>query len=117
MKVISGTWFRILPARPKLPFLSIFSIAGLMKKAYDNGYTPIICLHPSDIDDKLSPVSTSEMKGVSFIRRIWWRLWQIPWVVNTKSTAEKLEIILREFSNKGPMSLALPDSVKPKERI
>ncbi len=112
VNVIGGTWFRILPVRPKFLLPSIFSITGLMKKACDNGHTPIVYLHPSDIDDGLSAVSLSETKGLNRFSRIKLKILQMKEMWNRKNTAKKLEIVLKDFPNKGTLSESLP-----KERI
>lgn len=101
-KIIGGTWFRILP-------LSL--ITKLMKKAFDDGYIPIVYLHPSDMDDKFSPVLMSEMKEVDFFRRIKWKFWQMRLLWKRKDTAKKLEALLKEFPNKGTLSESLPERI------
>jgi len=99
IRIIGGSYFRLLPS---------FVILKLMRKAVENGYTPIVYLHPSDIDDKFSPILMSQMTGLGLGLRLKWGIHQKLWSTGTESSTKKLEIILQEFPNKGPLVWALP---------
>lgn len=99
IKIIGGSYFRLIPE---------FIIIRLMKKAVEKGYVPIIYLHPHDMNDKFSAIPISEMEGLGFFPRIKWLMHQKLWTTGRKSTAKKLEFILRVFPNKGPLIQSLP---------
>ena len=99
VRVIGGTYFRLLPVRV---------ILNLFRKSDAMGYAPIIYLHPSDLADRFVPVQMGEMEGLSVFSRLKWRIRQAQWSLGTRWAAEKLAAVLREFPNKGPLNGVLP---------
>ena len=99
VRVIGGTYFRLLPVRV---------ILNLFRKSDAMGYAPIIYLHPADLDRRFAPVQMREMEGLPIFSRLKWRIRQAQWSLGTRWAAEKLAAVLREFPNKGPLNGVLP---------
>jgi hypothetical protein len=99
VRVIGGTSFRILP---------VSVICRLMQTVVDNGYVPVVYLHPSDFDDEFEPVRTRELASLTVSARLTWALRQKQWSTGSRSAPAKLEAVLRAFPNKGPMGQSLP---------
>ncbi len=99
VRVIGGTYFRLLP---------ISLILALMTKAVAQGYMPLLYLHAADADETPGPVQWNEMQGLNCMARTRWVTRQKQWSVGCRSTAGKLLEVLRVFPSLGPMRTALP---------
>lgn len=96
---VGGTYFRLLPVR---------FILRLLHEAAERGYTPVIYLHPADIDGRLEAIGLSEMEGLGWPARLKWILHQRLWTTSTESVVDKLTTVLGEFTHRGPLQAALP---------
>ena len=101
IRVIGGTFFRVLPEAV---------ILRLMRKAVRDGYVPLVYLHPADLDDKFEAVSYDEMRALGSRASVSWLMRQKNWSVGTRRAADKLKVILEEVPNRGIMVDAVPES-------
>jgi len=91
IRVIGGCHLRLLPVK---------LILQLMRKAVELGYTPVVHIHPSDLDDEFA-LAKNEMPGVGALARWRWALRQRQWSTGAGRAAWKLEEILKAFPHKG----------------
>lgn len=94
IRVIGGTYFRLLP-------LSI--IRSLLRRAWTHGFTPIVYLHPADLDPDFEPVTWREMAALGKRSQLFWALRQKQWATNADAAAKKLRDVLKIFPHRGPL--------------
>jgi hypothetical protein len=99
IRVIGGTYFRLLPVR---------LILHLMRLGASLGYTPSVYLHASDLVTSGGTVSWTEMNSLPVPARLGWLVRQRQWTLGARGAAEKLKAVLEAFPNLGPMRSALP---------
>ncbi len=96
VRVIGGTYLKILPLKV---------ILWLMRKAVNEGFVPLIYIHPYEVlYDNEFWVSNNDMSDVSLKKRIYWQVRQNQWLkFGNKSLIRKLYKILEVFPNQGTM--------------
>ena len=102
VRVIGGTFLKILP----LSF-----ILSYMKEASDNGYLPIIYIHPYELlTDKEFWVNYNQMNNTKISKKIYWRIRQNQWLsFGNKLFIKKLEKILNVYNHSGTVLNYLKD--------
>ncbi len=97
VRVIGGTFLKVLP-------LSI--ILSYLKEAIENGYLPIIYIHPYELlNEKEFWVSFKDMENISIKKKIYWNIRQNQWLgIGNKNFVKKLEKILTIYSHTGTIS-------------
>lgn len=94
VRVIGGTYFRLLPSG---------AINRLLRIGATAGYAPIIYLHAADVDDRCEAVTLAEMESLSVSRRLGWAARQRQWSAGSSGALAKLATVLAAFPNRGPM--------------
>ena len=94
VRVIGGTFLKILP-------LSL--ILKYMRKASNEGYLPIIYIHPYELlTEKEFWINYSEMQNISFKDKIYWSIRQNQWLTYGNNLfIKKLEKILMIYNHEG----------------
>ena len=102
VRVIGGTFLKILP----LSF-----ILSYMKEASDNGYLPIIYIHPYELlTDKEFWVNYNQMNNIKIPKKIYWKIRQNQWLsFGNKLFIKKLEKILNVYNHSGTVLNYLKD--------
>lgn len=104
VRVIGGTYFRLLPTN---------AILGLLRQAAAAGFTPLLYLHCADVDPRFQAVRMADMAGFAPWRRLLWAARQSQWRLGTGNAAAKLAAVLRVFPHAGTMASACaPDAAR-----
>lgn len=105
VRVIGGTYFRILPASVILKWL---------KEAWVNGFLPQVYLHPYDLLYSREQWSTyADLAELPFMHRLYWSVRQHQWhSIGNTGAFDKLERIFAVFSHPGPLASALPEAIR-----
>jgi len=96
VRVIGGTYLKILP-------LSV--ILKLMHRAVEEGFLPLIYLHPHEfLSDGEFWVKAQDLPGISMSTKIYWQIRQNQWLrFGNQNVIQKLVKILEVFPHQGTM--------------
>jgi hypothetical protein len=95
VRVIGGTYLRLLP---------LGVILRLLDDALAAGFTPIVYVHPIDLDPAYGYLPPAAFAPLGVGRPWYWQARQRQWSVGARSATSKLAAILEKFPNAGRMA-------------